>query len=274
MALEKAFEDAVKALQTQGGLVTVVLGKGVEAPSDWSYHPRVHWVLSGSINRQMVPGAIPTNTKLMLLTENIDGRVFQPIHDERKRRRLPYMIRKSAEAVADELKHLFPDKYVPAPTDKVFSPMPDMKAPSPEGSNGNGNGTDQPSKAERGSLKKFLEENANLSASMSTAEEARRLFKMAQIAGLPTTVGSINQGITLMKRKRGLGSRPESATPRPEVSASVAVATALENAIIALQGVLEHVRKLDTTDDDLRKENEDLKTRIGLMKEAFAGIGG
>lgn len=287
MALEKAFDDALKALHTSGGVVTVILGTGVDAPTDWTYHPRVHWVNASQLKRHDIPGAIPTNTKLMFFTDNISGNVFQPLHDERKRRRLPYMIRKSGDAVGQGLKEIFPNKVIAAPTEK-FSPMPSISEPDNGGSNGNGAAAPEPAPERgtttvpgskntaagkpRGFLQEFLRANVDLtSTTLSNAEEARRLFKKAQLAGVPTTLGSIEQGVRVMRRVKGLGSRPESVAPK-HVSDTVAVTKALESCIELLTGIKDRVGNMDTTDDELRKENEDLRTRIGLMKDAFAGL--
>lgn len=305
MVLEKAFDDALKALRTTGGVVTVVLGRGVDAPSEWSWHPRVHWLVSSELRKQMVPSAIPTNTRLMLLTDNISGDVYQPIHNERKRRRLPYMIRHTGDAVAEQLKEIFPTKMtMPANVerDEPFSPaLPQealvniTEAPSNgNGSNGNGNGhhaaddtgstrgrhADEPPRttadgkrrmAEKGSIKKFLEEHANLSAATSNAEEGRRLFRIAIGLGIETTRGSLEQGVRQLKRAKSIGSRPESLVA-PAVQDAIVVSNALEEAIKVLTAAKDRFEKMEQQNEALVKENGDLRARITLMKDAFAGM--
>lgn len=266
MALEKAFDDALKALRTSGGLVTVVLGTGVDAPTDWSLHPRVHWVVANELHRHDVPGAIPTNTKLMLITDNISGNVFQQIHDERKRRRMPYMIRKTGEAVAEALKDIFPTKV-----DIPFNP-------ALEAVNGNGHGAaaapaedGERKPMAKGAVKTFVETNLDLSPEKTNAEEARRIFRLAQVHGIETTIGSVQQAITNYKRQQRAGSRPESLAP-VHVIDSIAIAKALEDAIGVLSSVKARVEAMDAENEKLRKETDDMRTRIGLMRDAFQGL--
>jgi hypothetical protein len=286
MALDAQFEDAIKSLHTKGGLVSVVLGNGVDAPSDWTWHPQVHWIVASQVKRHDIPTAIPPNTRLMLITEHISALVFQPIHDERKRRRLPYMVRKTGDSVADELKRIFKDT---AP--KVYESLP--PAPVEAASNGNGNGHGDPAAVEippvhaeptedrsakaadgkvpLGGLKAFMEKHQNLSPALSNAEEGRRLFRLAQQLGVPTTLGSIQQYLSVAKRKAGIGSRPESLAPK-HIVANVAIAGGLDAAIASLQAIRERADTVDKEIDDLRKENADLKARIVLMRDAFKDL--
>ncbi len=285
MALDAAFEDALSALHKKGGVVSVVLGHGVEPPHDWTWHPRVHWIASSQIKRADVPTAIPTNTRLMLLTEHINALVFQPIHDERKRRRLPYMIRKTGDAVADELKRIFKDEKP-----QVYESL-SAKAES------NGNGHSDPAPVETppgqaepiadadltrdakaaegkvpiGGLKAFMQQHQNLSPTITSAEEGRRLFRLAQQLGIPTTLGSIQQYLSVAKRKAGIGSRPESLAPK-HILDNVAIAGALEDAITRLQTIRGRADTVDEEIATLRKENADLKARIVLMRDAFKDL--
>src|SRR5882672_192244 len=263
---DQAFERARHALQHDGGVVTVILGNKAESPTDWTWHPRVHWIVASQLKRIDVPGAVPSNTKLMFFTDDINVAVFQPLHNERKRRRLPYMIRKDGSAVAAELARIFPNKVV-SPPDAVFSPaLPAIDAASTNGANGSASAADAKRvTAEKGSVTAFLKQHADLTPKHSTAEEARRLFPLARAAGLPSTLASIEQAVRIMKRKAGFGSRPESVTP-VHVTDTVAVSKALEQAIELLTAVKLRVESLDKDGDTIRSENEDLRTRIQLMK--------
>lgn len=262
MAVE-TIDSAIAALQKSGGLVTVVLGTGVDAPDEWGFHPRVHWLVARDVKRHAVAAAIPSNTRLLIFTENIHHQVYQPLQDERKRRRLPYLTKQSQGAVEDQLTKIFPKTSAP------FNPIPPIDVSK--------NGDSAPAASaepdrSRGFLKTFLEKHVDFSPAKSTAEEARRVFKLAQLEGVQTTLGSVTQGIAVLKRKRGIGSRPDSATAHQEVGDSVSIQIALEAAIAGLQAVLVRVKSLDTSDEGLRKENDDLRARIKLLKEAFGNI--
>lgn len=233
------FGHAVSNLHTNGGLVTIVLGPNADAPSDWTFHPQIHWVMAGTLQQpHAVAQSIPTNTRILAIVDRLDGDIFRALHYEAKRRQVPYVSRATSAAIGELLAQtIFPEK-------KTAPPVPPPDATPVDGS-----------APERGALQTLVRTHADLSPTASSGAEARRLFALAQKQGLTTTVASIEATIRIVKRKQHSGSRPESATPSHIADAN-AVTRALESAITALTEIKDRVTRIDEENTALREQNE------------------
>jgi hypothetical protein len=271
MAIEKEKVD-----MSEGGIVALCLGNGYDQPTDYAYHPRVHTIVTKEVDVRRVgqgDGLLPSQTRLVVMTDHIPGTVYQLLQNEIRKRRVPFIYRKSASAVLMELKKLLPDK------------KENGNANANANANANGNGTQSETDTDpttsipgqtkgwpkagvaHGALTAFVIEHADLSK--GSAEEGRRLFKMAQMAGLKTTLASITQAVSHRKRKVGRGDIPVSVSPQ---SATLRIGSAIEEAIVALGRIKADAETLEMGKAEILKENETLKAKLQLLKEAFRNM--
>jgi hypothetical protein len=298
--LEDSLSRARQEVMARGGLITVALGSDIELPKRWQDEPRVFPMNTVGLSYHQIHDAMPSNTRIVILTDRIPNTIFQPIHKEIKRRHINYLVRKTEAAVDDELarwipKHSAPvveEELPPPPPPTPPPPPPSFTAPAPlditddrETSYGDELlATSAPAAAEqkdddvakrqqneRGSISAFILQYANLKdQSSSIAEESRRLFRIAQQKGIKTTVGSLAQQIRMLKRKHGYGSKPESLAP-VQVRVEFGILTAVDTAIEALTGLRDAVQKMDANYAGVIAERDKLKARLDLLTEAFKG---
>src|SRR5262245_5398439 len=191
-----------------------------------------------------LPSAMPSNTRVVILTGNIPGMIFQPIHKEIRRRHLNYLVRQTPGALDQELKSWLakrtepPVAELPPPPETPQpepAPPPPLNLDSPVNASSVGDEllassepqpaaaqptTDMALKnAERGSLRKFVQHYANLRHEGPIKVEAQRLFAIAREEGLKTTTGSLEQAVRVLKKEQGIAlNRPgsqRSARPQP-----------------------------------------------------------
>jgi hypothetical protein len=261
---------------SKGGMVTVCLGKGFEAPSEFAFDPRVHFIMTAGLSPQALQ--IPSQTKILIVTDRIGSQLFGSITAVCRRRGFPYLPRKTDGAIVNELKKLLPAKPHTVPDANSHGGQDTPRGESPASapaSNGNGHGNGSPSAsipttptgmAPKGSIRDLAKE-ADLSK--SSAEEGKRLYGIAQMRGIPTTLGSITQAISQLKRKGGRGDLPVSLAPQ---SVLLQLSRGITEAIEALQRIQVQAEELERGKEDLLAENQDLKARIQLLKEAFSNV--
>jgi hypothetical protein len=244
-----------------GGTIAVVMGAGFDAPTDWSLHPKVHWIAANSLEPKDVPGKIPTNTGVMIITDNIEPGILEDIHQERQHRHLPYVTRPDGPAVGLLLADIFPHRSKPLASDPL------VEEPTPE----NEDPMAKKHTASQGALKEFLKEHANLSGSLSVSAEARRLMALAHKKKIPTTVASITQSLYNMKRVKSLGTRPASANPQ-HVEDIGSLIVAIDAAMAQLGAIKAQAERMDELMGELRKENENLNARFEMAHDMFKKI--
>ena len=94
-----------------------------------------------------------------------------------------------------------------------------------------------------------------------SAAEGRRLFDMAKKEGIPTTLNSITQAVTALKRKMGRGDIPLPAQPRSERLVALKI---LEDAIAGLTTIRDYVANTEDRIGDLEKQFTTIKKAMGL----------
>src|SRR5262250_2324450 len=251
MAGDLAFDQARKAIAEHGGCVSVILGRGQDVPSDFVNHPRVHWLIGNNINHREIRTAIPSDTRLVAYTPDIDPQVYRAVQRERERRRLPSFARRTPSAILAELSDVLP-KMVRVPRLGAPPPLPIVDDRTNETEPDETAAVDEPEvlaivgaetetaaaataaaaatttttttpaeempmpqpKPGHGSVNEFVKKHADLSPASSNAEEARRLLPLMKQAGITSTLGSISVAIGNLKRKGGRGSRPMSGSKR------------------------------------------------------------
>lgn len=194
---------------TQGGLILLLLGTDQDCPSKYTLHGQVKPIMGSNIRggRDM-DVHIPQNTKIVIFQGRLaSAAVFKGAHDVLKRRRLPYLIRDNAtavEAAIDDLLAVPKDRAQEVAVGKVTL---GQAAATPVGDG-------KREIAERGSIKAFIETElpAMLKAEpqATSAELARKLFRIAQDKAISTTEGSLTQGIRMWKKDHRYTERPES----------------------------------------------------------------
>lgn len=237
---------------SKGGVVTLLLGKGYQCPTEFAFHGQVHQVDTATVDPNH-EGWIPSTTRIVVFTDHIPDKVYQYMMATCRQRRVPYLNRKTPGAVAVELQKLFPVKKA-------------------EG-NGNGNGHAKAqevvpeTKQAKGSVKDFVLKHADLTK--GSAEEGRRVYRMAVADGVTTTLASVTQIISKEKRTTGRGDIPVSAVPQ---GAGLQVYAGITTAIEALTAIRAHAETLEKDKADVLAENAELKARIQLMRDAWAGM--
>jgi hypothetical protein len=235
-----------------GGVIVVLLGDNHdnEVDDDYRLNPMVHVVDARGLGTGDIDKCLPSNTKALVMTKDIPQNLYHRLKSELDRRKIVYVYRNGRAAIDDELrKHL---KMTPRPI-ALVPPADGKKKIAPHGA-----------------VMQLIRES-NLDYSKSTADEARRLFSVAQLQGIPSTFGSIAQAISKYKRTAGRGEIPQSVVgkDKSERLKAIEVLDQCMNMMTTLHG------KLKTIYDFVEKTervNETLTARLAMMRESFEQI--
>lgn len=216
-------------------VVAVFLGKRFEKLQEdcrkYQRHPNVMWKPWDSCNGSSP--LVPINTKAVILTPDIPTLLQQSLFGEVRRRNIIHVSRDNASAIQQML-----DRWIPE----------SKQLPSSSGSDPELEIVDGVSKAGRGSLKAFIEAEADLSK--GSADEARRLLPIAQAKGIKTTFGSLSQGISVAKRKSGRGDIPLSVMPNAGQLQALKI---LDDSLAGLALVRDYVMKTEQENLEMKK---------------------
>lgn len=229
-------------LSAQGGIAVVILAKGIELPKDFAFHPQILAYDSVDLPNYVddLSEKIPSTARVVLIGGELPGDQFSTIRAALARRHLTYITRRNPVALDAALRQVLPTKK---------PPVVDADVPA----NGNGNGAR--SAAPKGSLSELIKE-ANLSK--GSAEEARRLFALAQSRGITTTVGSLQTGISNRKRREQVGGVVKSVMSPQQKAVSV-----LDDAIMNLQLIRDYVV-------DTEAANAELSQKVAAFRKLLA----
>lgn len=255
---------------TNGGLAILLLGEGQDCPDKYAMHGQVKPMLGSSIKgARDLDAHIPQNCKVVLFQGRLkDQRVFMAVHDVLKRRRLPYISRDNETAIEQAIDGLLGAgrPHPPAPTppkvtlgDAIAAPLQDAKRTI----------------AEKGTIKAFID--AELQALLkaepqaTSADLARKLFRIAQDKGISTTEGSLTQGIRNWKKDHRYTDRPASLQTDDQKSIG-----GIEEAIELTEQALKRMKAIKdlylTQGENLRalqEENKTLKKKVAKAAEVF-----
>jgi hypothetical protein len=232
--------SVAKILQ-KGGKALVVGGHGEMFSQTMRDHPQL--IFWSNIESDLDRREVPANVRVIVLTRWVRHHLTDKLIKTARTRRLhvfpmlgPGQVKQLlAEVVQSDLPTEALMETPPAETaDADVSTLPDPSAislpdPTPEAPDSADadrlhSAEEAPTMAkakankERGWLKSFIEENVNLKPGMTFADEARRLFALAQKKGLKTTMGSMNQGVRVYGAGKG---RPDvKALAKPPAAAS------------------------------------------------------
>jgi hypothetical protein len=228
--------DANKLVIGPEEFVAVFLGKNQEENSEFAQHPRVQWIKAhgNGVTPVDVLKNIPQAARAFIMTEGIHNDIFHQIKTEAQRRQVLYLNRKNPRAVLGTLYELFP---------KANGKMVEVVQ-------------------EKGFLQKFLKEHPP-DLKKGNTEEARRLQLIAKEHGVVTTLGSLQQAISVMKRKKGYGEIPES-IQKAKRDPVDNVLQQLDDAMAALQLIHDWVASTVVENRDLRKQLATIKEALGM----------
>jgi hypothetical protein len=238
------------------GLAIIILGRGGDLPTDYAFHPQVKPIDGSKLSPRQIDLQMPVHTRIVIFGtgEKLRRDVFTSIHDVLKRRQLPYLLRESDEAVRASLADLLPEK--PKQTSTV------QAKPEPPAV------VEAKKIAARGTVMALITEHAAAllaeDSQMPAAEMARRLFRIAQDKGVPTTVQSLQQQVRQWKRTAGVGERPASAqTPERRVL------SAMDTAIESAEELLRNLKAIRADYASKEKEVSTLSAQLEKAREVF-----
>ena len=236
----------------------MLLGKGVDCPVDYLHHPCVRVLETAKFDTQDVEKCFISNNKAFLTTQGLPKRFYDRLMTEVRRRKTITMYRPTTGSLENELRKIVATSRMV--TEHVAS------------SNGNGHAPGTATVGEAAKITEVAKKTiapknavANLASqcdpTKSTAEEARRLFKLAQEQGIQTTLGSVTQSIAKFKRKRGMTDRPGSAVA-PEINKRLSALKVLDDSIAGLALVREYVESVES-------DNQKLQATIEKYRKMF-----
>jgi hypothetical protein len=240
----------------QGGIAVAILAKNFDLPSDYAYHSQILPILASDlpIDIDEMSARFPSTTKIVLVGGEIPSTAFGIMRTILTKRKLTFVQRKNETAFHDLLTKVIPKRErvtlgealnaqrEEEAKQKSEAPVGALKNPNPERS--------------RGAVTEFVRANADLGKGSS--EEARRLLRLASAQGLQTTLGSLAQAVSTLKRK---GGRTE--TPKSILSAQARALQVLDEAIAGLQLIRDYVEATE-------QKNAALEAKLARFKSVLA----
>lgn len=214
---------------TKGGNAVVFCG-ATGFVQEFASNPQVHFIKCNEVAYDELETKIPFNTRIVIMTDGIPNAHHMWISSFVRRKSIPYLIRRSNQAVYDSLKLCF---------------------------NGD-NSKVTPEEAKETQIKgklNFLVEHINFSE--SNTENARRLLRIATEKGIRTTIGSLAQLVSNHRKHQGGTAVVKSARTKLDLSVNM-----LDDAIKGLTDIRDFL--IATTE-----ENRLLKQRIEKITKAM-----
>lgn len=233
----------------ENGSIVVILAKNFDIPEQFKYHPRLVPLVADELpdRRDPLAALIPSNTQIVIVAGKIPVPIYGLLQGVFKRRSLKFLVRNNDVAIAEAISSILtpkangtqvPVRLLPG-TDTVAldqSPQPDETEGSEMAETKRGR--------KPGEVSQFIREHIDLGK--GSAEEARRLHPLMARVGINSTVASIAQAISHMKRKEG---RTE--TPKSIQSKEQRALTVLDDAIAGMTLVREWVAITEAENRDL-----------------------
>jgi hypothetical protein len=247
-------------LSQEGGVAVVVLAHAFKVPDEYAYHPQLVSLPVADLPTDWgeLSNAIPSTTKIVLVAGELPADNYRSLRTVLQRRSLNYIVRRNTFALRDALVKVLPERKAPVPDADADKAPPkangaavDAEAPPPP-----------PVNEVKGRVSAFVAQHADLTK--GSAEEARRLMRVAVGLGVKTTVASLAQAVSNLKRKR-----QASETPRSLMSAQQKALVTLDEAIghmtdsiAALQLIREYVEQTETLNLGLQKKLAKFKSML------------
>lgn len=210
----------------EGGMCVVMIGN-TGFVKEYARHAQVKFIDTHDIEGDLLETTVPSNTKLVILTEGLPQYHYQWIMAFCRRKNVPYIVRKTIPAIYEELKKRFSSEEKPTVTEvkEVIS------------------------KGKLSALLPFID------FSLSNAENGRRLVKKAAELNIKTTEASLIQLAANHRKKLSGGTVPKSVRPKLDLSVEM-----LESMIKDLTGMKEFLI-------EITEENRILKQKLERYKK-------
>jgi hypothetical protein len=240
-----------------GGMAVIVTARDFDTPEAYRYHPQLLRFQVGEMPEEFseLLERVPANARVMLIAGELPTATYTAVRKVAERRNIPYVQRRNAPAVEAALDALFPKRLGATIAEQAGS----SNGSSNGGSSGRADPAVGPTLEGKGWLTTFLRDHVDFKR--GNAEEARRLLPIIQQRGRATTLGSVAQAITQLRRKTGAqGERPKSAMSAQDRALSV-----LDEALVKLsdlQAALQLTREYLATTEG---ENLALKEKLARV---------
>lgn len=215
---------------SNGGTAVVMVGN-TGLVQEFATNPRVKFIECTKLDGNDLQHVVPDNTRAVIITDGIPTYHHTWIHSFCRRKNVPYLVRKSNQAIYELLKQWFADAPVPKVT---------------------------PQEAKDTFVKGKLDPLIPMiDFKKSNSENARNLLRHATEMGISSTLGSLAQLVANQRRKTGQSDIPKSVRLPLDLSVEM-----LDKAIEDLTSMRDFL--IATTE-----ENRMLKIKLGKLTEAF-----
>ena len=215
---------------TNGGMATVLVGH-TGFVQEFANHPRVRFINCKEVDGSNLENLFPNNTQIVIITEGVPAYHYTWSTSFARRKNVPFITRKSMQAVYDALRELFPAEAEKKPT--IEEVKEDLS---------------------RGKLNLLI---PSIDWNKSNAENARDLLRIATEKGIKTTLGSLSQLVSMQRKKQNRGDIPRSARSQLDVSVEM------------LDKMIEDLGSMRDYLISVTEENRMIKQKLERFKKAF-----
>jgi hypothetical protein len=228
-SIEEVMEQKIDL--TKGGIVVVMIGN-TGMVKEYAKHASVRFIDCKETPGDMLESIVPENTRVAIITDGMPQYHYTWITSFCRRKNIPFLNRKSNQAIYEQLKSFFPNG------DTVVKPtVEEVK--------------DAQVKGKLTPLLQFID------FSKSNAENAKLLLRKAQEMDIRTTEASLSQLVSNVRRKQSGGTVPRSARSKLDVSVEM-----LDNSIRELQSMRDYLIEVTEENRMLRQKVERFKKVI------------
>lgn len=215
---------------TKGGIAVVMMGN-TGMVKEYANNASVRFIDSKQVPGDQLANLVPDNTRIVILTDGVEQHHYHWIMAYVRRRNIPFVNRKSNQAIYELLKSFFPNGEVAKPT---VQEVKDTQT--------------------KGKLNVLI---PHIDFAKSNAENAKFLLRKAHEMDIRTTEASLAQLVANVRRKQSGGTIPRSARSKLDVSVEM-----LDNAVKELQGMRDYLI-------EVTEENRMLKQKLDKFRKAF-----
>lgn len=212
-----------------GGVAVVLMGTGGFV-KEYANDPQVKFIDCKQTHQTILPSIVPENTKVILFTEGVPQWHRTWAFSYAQRKKIPYLTRKSNQAVYDTIKGFFDEGKPKVTIEEVKENQ------------------------EKGRMKRLIE---FIDWKKSNAENAKVLLRKAAEMNIKTTEASCAQLVSKERRSRGQTAVPKSIRSKLDVSVEL-----LDSTIKDLTSMRDYLI-------EVTEENRILKQKVEKFKKAL-----
>lgn len=211
-----------------GGKAVVMIGN-TGYVKEYANNPQIRFIDTKETPVDKLDELVGTDTKVAIITEGMSQGHYMWITAYCNRRKVPYLLRKSNQAIYDTLKSFFPKGT-------------------------NVGVTQDEAEKSRGKLQDLI---PYIDWNKSNAENGRALFQIAGDKRIKTTLGSVIQLVSIQRRKQGRTDKPKSLRSQLDVSVEL-----LDSAIKNIGDIRDYLIQVT-------EENRILRTKVDKFKKVM-----